>query len=111
MEYSKYDDIAAMLFELCSFNQDEEILLIETKINGSQHPDFEKDYTSMVKHLYISHLKSIQNKTYTKIPYTQMHDKILSLIGKKQKDSSSDPNKTSTTEALLNKIKKIKKDQ
>jgi len=85
MEYSRFDDVVLLLFDLCKpFNDKETMKLMDIKISMANDKDFEKGYTAAVKGLYVKHFKEIQNKTYKKRRFTDINPQLIQRAGAKE---------------------------
>lgn len=81
MEYSRFDDVASLLIELCKpMNNQELVDLMNVKISMSESKDFEKHYTAAVKGLYVKNFQKIQNKTYQKQRFANINNHLLNGI-------------------------------
>lgn len=102
MEYSRFDDVASLLIDLCKpFNDDELINLMNIRISMNKDKNFEICYTSAVKSLYVKHFQEIKNNTYTKRQFTNINRSILRSIKNKTTEISSLPTYTKIDNAEM----------
>lgn len=84
MEYSRFDDVASLLIDLCKpFNDAELTGLMNIKISMKKSKDFELHYTSAVKGLYVKNFQAIKNNTYQKQRFADVNTRLLDGIKNK----------------------------
>ncbi|MBR1825662.1 MAG: hypothetical protein IJ770_03650 [Alphaproteobacteria bacterium] len=101
MEYSRFDDVAALLIELCKPMNDKELVdLMNVKISMMQNKDFEKHYTAAVKGLYVKHFQELKNKTYQPQNFSVVNSNLITGLKNKTAEIGLLPAYTKTDNTL-----------
>ena len=81
MKYSRFDDVASLLIDLCEpFNNSELFSLMNIRLSMKKSKKFEKHYTAAVKGLYVKNFQSIKRETYQKQRFTDINNHLLDGI-------------------------------
>lgn len=86
MKYEKYDDVSALLNELClPFSDDELMTLARIGAKMANDEGFNKAYTMEVKSRYLAHLPAIQDSTYIPQKFEALNYEICEHISTRTK--------------------------
>ncbi|MBQ9271871.1 MAG: hypothetical protein IJ218_06385 [Alphaproteobacteria bacterium] len=97
MEYSRFDDVASLLIELCQPMNDKELVaLMNVKISMSESKDFEKHYTAATKGLYVRHFQELKNHTYQPQRFSDINTHLIEGIKNKTAEIGILPAYTTT---------------
>ena len=81
MEYSKFDDVAALLIVLCKPFSSKELIRLGNVCHEMAHnKNFGDEYLAAVKGLYVKNFQKIKTNSYTKSSYTKIDRELIKKI-------------------------------
>ena len=97
MKYSYFDDIAALLVELCQpFNDNELLDLMNISKAVHKNEQFAQKYTTAIKSLYVKNFQDLKNNTYKPVPFTNINNNIMQKIQNNKTEAVLLPSYTNT---------------
>lgn len=81
MEYSRFDDVAALLIDLCKPFSDEELIRLGNVCHDMAHnKHFGDEYLAAVKGLYVKNFQKIKTNSYKKRSYMEIDGELTEKI-------------------------------
>lgn len=81
MKYSRFDDVAALLIDLCKPFSDEELIRLGNVCHDMAHnKQFGDEYLAAVKSLYVKNFQQIKTNSYKKRSYMEIDGELTERI-------------------------------